>query len=261
MTRSSQSMPSSTIGQPRGSLSYRAAAIAAVLLSLQLGCKGRDQSATDNRQLQLGVMDLKPAGKASCERPLIDNFEDGDTQVELFDGRGGYWYTFKDKNGTTLLPDPLAPASGGPGDSKQAIHISGRTGQHVETFAGMGLQFSESQLPYDLSAASGICFRAKGVGVARVQLPDVDTFPEGGRCKKCYNSFGRDFEVTSDWQDLCFSFNELSQKRGWGEPAPALVAERVFGVQWQVSRHDMDYDIWIDDIRLSCDSAAPAAVR
>ena len=42
---------------------------------------------------------------------LIDDGEDGNNQNMPNDNRGGYWYTFRDKKGTTI--DPVAGEDGG----------------------------------------------------------------------------------------------------------------------------------------------------
>jgi hypothetical protein len=229
-------------------------------LLLVFGCHSKEK-ASEQTALTPNArsFDLKAVGKASCERPVIDDFEDNDTDISIFDDRSGSWYTYKDKNGTTLSPDPLALTNEGAQGSKQGIRIFGKTGQDVDTFAGLGVPLSDTLMPYDLSGVSGICFRAKGAGTARVMLPDVNTFPQGGRCKSCYNSFGKDFQLTPDWQELCFRFEKMAQKRGWGEPAPALASDKVFGIQFQIYKHDLSYDLWLDDIRLSCDPSTQAA--
>ena len=42
---------------------------------------------------------------------LIDDGEDGNNQNNNADNRGGYWYTFRDKKGTTI--EPVAGEDGG----------------------------------------------------------------------------------------------------------------------------------------------------
>ena len=43
---------------------------------------------------------------------LLDDGEDGNNQNMPNDNRGGYWYTFRDKKGTTI--EPVAGEDGGP---------------------------------------------------------------------------------------------------------------------------------------------------
>jgi hypothetical protein len=194
------------------------------------------------------------AGAASCANPQLDDLEDGDNRGAMVDARGGYWYTFKDSLGTTLSPEgDFKPADGGAKSSAHAAHISGKLAASGTVYVGMGFNLADPMAPYDLSKASGICFDAKGSGPARVKLPDIDTAPEGHVCKTCYNDFGADFELPADWKEQCFKFSELKQQPGWGEPHPALSTGKVFSVQWQVAKPGVDYDLWIDNVRLTCE--------
>jgi len=193
------------------------------------------------------------AGAASCANPQLDDLEDGDSRSATVDARGGHWFTFKDSTGTTLSPDgAFQPADSG-SKSAHAAHISGKLGASGVVYAGVGFHLTDPTAPYDLSKASGICFDTKGSGSARVKLPDIDTAPEGKICKSCYNDFGADFALPADWKEQCFKFSELTQQPGWGEPHPALSTSKVFTVQWQVATSGADYDLWLDNIRLTCD--------
>src|SRR5262245_21972624 len=55
----------------------------------------------------IGNTGLKECGAEG----LIDDGEDGNNQNLPNDNRGGYWYTFRDKKGTTV--DPVAGEDGG----------------------------------------------------------------------------------------------------------------------------------------------------
>lgn len=194
------------------------------------------------------------AGSATCEQPLLDDLEDGNNQGLVVDNRGGYWFSFKDNAGSTLTPEGnFMPAAGGADGSKHAAHIAGKTGSAGVVYTGMGFNLSNPMAPYDLSGAKGICFKAKGTGSARVKVPDVNTTPEGGVCKTCYNDFGADFQLTPDWTEHCFAFADMKQQPGWGEPHPALTQTKAFSIQWQVSTPNAEYDVWVDDVRLMCE--------
>jgi hypothetical protein len=193
------------------------------------------------------------AGAASCANLKLDDLESGDNRSASVDGRGGYWFSFKDATGTTLSPDgTFRPADAG-AKSAHAAHINGKLGATGVVYAGVGFNLAEPAAPYDLSKASGICFDTKGSGSARLKLPDINTVPEGHVCKTCYNDFGADFELPADWKEQCFKFSELKQQSGWGEPHPALSTSQVFSVQWQVSKAGANYDLWVDNVRLVCD--------
>lgn len=195
-------------------------------------------------------------GKATCGAPLLDDLEDGDGRSVVTDNRGGYWYTYKDSAGSTVDPQgSFSPAAGGANGSKFSAHMHGKTGESGIVYVGLGFNLTDPMAPYDLSAAKGFCFQAKGKGPLRVKLPDVNTAPEGGQCKQCYNDFGVEFALTEDWKEYCFDFAQLKQQAGWGEPKPALSADHAFSIQWQVSANATEFDLSVDDIRLVCADA------
>lgn len=193
------------------------------------------------------------AGKATCANPALDDLEDNDGRSIVVDDRGGYWYTYKDSGGTTVEPQgSFVPASGGANDSKAAANMHGKTADSGIVYAGLGFNLTDPMQPYDLSAATGFCFHAKGKGSVRVKLPDVYTAPEGQQCTQCYNDFGAEFVLTDAWTEYCFDFSKLAQQQGWGERKPALTTDRVFAIQWQVSNPGAEFDVWVDDVRLTC---------
>ena len=195
-----------------------------------------------------------PVGAATCTNAVLEDLEDGDAKSTDADGRGGYWFTYKDSAGSTVAPEgQFAPASGGANGSKSAAHMSGKTGSGGTVYVGMGFNLADPMAPYDLSKAKAVCFSAKGKGSARVKLPDLNTIPEGGVCKSCYNDFGADFALTDDWKEHCFEFSALKQQSGWGEPKPAPALDHVYQMQWQISSPGIDYDLWVDEIKLKCE--------
>ena len=201
------------------------------------------------KPLKLGAQ-----GKASCKNLLLDDAEAEGTGIPAVDGRGGYWYTYADRSGSTVAPnDPYRHASNGAKGSKASAHVRGKLADDKIAYAGMGFHLAKSQMPYDLSSASGICFMARGNGPVRVTLSDVNTVPEGGVCKNCYNSFGKDFELTAEWKEYCFKFGQLAQSASWGDQMKAVAQDAVFGISWSAMKHGADYELWVDDIRLSCD--------
>lgn len=194
-------------------------------------------------------------GKAVCTTPALDDLEDGDGRSIVTNDRGGYWYTYKDNTGSTVVPQgSFAPADGG-FNSPKAANMSGKTAPSGIVYVGLGFNLTDPMAPYDLSAAKGFCFQAKGKGPLRVKLPDVYTAPEGEQCKQCYNDFGAELSLTEEWKEYCFEFTQLKQQSGWGEPRPALTTDHVFSIQWQVGTPNVDFDVWVDDVRLMCDTA------
>src|SRR5262245_20430963 len=78
-----------------------------------------------------GIVGAAPLAKcATGTKPapggMIDDFEDGNTQLLAAGDRDGYWYTAKDDAGSTIEPRPLKPDAGGVNGGK-ALHLWGQT--------------------------------------------------------------------------------------------------------------------------------------
>ncbi len=194
--------------------------------------------------------------------PMLDDLEDGTGQIILADSRAGYWYTYKDEGSTIEPENPFQPTEGGANGSKFAARMKGTIGDSVQyPFAGMGFLFLDPKGAYDVSSCEGIKFLAKkgpeGDAVnMRLKVGDVNTVPEGGMCKQCYNDFGRDVLLTDEWTEIRAPFFEMKQEPYWGEPQPGLVATHVYQVQFQVVSRGT-FDVWVDDVSLfGCKSSA-----
>ncbi len=192
---------------------------------------------------------------------LIDNFEDGNNQVSLLDGRNGPLYTYADTAGSTITPaagSTFAPATGGNGGSARAAHFSGTLAGGSSVFAGFGADFLAPKALYNGSKYTGISFFAKkGSSTAgsavRVKVPDRNTDPTGGVCTSCFNDFGSDLTLTTTWTKFTIPFSSMIQLAGWGAPRPAHVDPTgILSVQFQVTAPGAAYDIWIDDLTFTC---------
>jgi len=203
-----------------------------------------------------------PAGKACGGDGLLDDGEDVNNQIAVQKGRGGYWYTFVDKAGSTITPaageagGTFAMSPGGANGSVNAARMTGKIGGSGTVFAGMGFNYVDSKGPFDVSAYKGISFWAKkgenSTGSIRVKLPDSNTDPQGKVCTECFNDFGMDIELTTTWTRYVVLFASAQQGVGWGNPRPpAHDPTKAFGVQWQVNSPGADYEIWIDDIQFT----------
>ena len=191
---------------------------------------------------------------SECASGAIDDFEDNNSQILPHDGRGGYWYTYSDNVGTTVTPeDEFVPSAGGAAGSAKAARISGKTGDRKNVWAGVAFPFTNPKGPYDASKYKGISFWArrgdKSTSNVYLRVPDVNTTPDGGVCKDCFNDFGANVELTPSWRKYTFSFDMLKQERGWGEPRPHIVASKIYELQWQIKTRNVDFDVWIDDVR------------
>jgi endoglucanase len=158
--------------------------------------------------------------------------------------------------------NPFKPTEGGANGSKFAARMKGTIGDTIQyPFAGMGFLFVDTKGAYDVSSCEGIKFFAKkgdeGETVnMRLKVGDVNTVPEGGVCKECYNDFGRDILLTNEWSEITAPFFEMKQEPYWGESQPGLVKTHVYQVQFQVVARGT-FDVWVDDVSLTGCKAQP----
>jgi endoglucanase len=185
---------------------------------------------------------------------LIDDGEDGDNRVLVRDGRGGYWFTSLDAEGSTIEPGgnfKMSPP--GRNGSKYAARMRGRAAASGwSVYALMAFNIADPTGPYDASKYAGISFWAKGPGHIRLKVPDAYTAPGGGKCKDCYNDFGIELALTPQWERYTIPFAWLTQQPGWGDPRPEVAVKELYGVQWQFGTRGRDFDVSVDDIAFFC---------
>lgn len=220
--------------------------------SLTSGCIGVPES----RVGADGAPDLVrycPNGTKVAPDGLLDDFEDGNTQLDATDSRGGYWWKSADAAGSVIGPDDFKPVPRGP-DGSLAIHAFGKTafgGGDNNWGAQFGANF-RSGLAYDASKYVGIRFRARiGAGTTpnvRFKIGDINTHPDLGVCKQCYNHFGRNMTFTTDWREYEVFFASLEQKPYWGDPRPpSITPSKLYSFDFAIEP-GATFDIWIDDI-------------
>jgi endoglucanase len=194
---------------------------------------------------------------------MIDDGEDGNNQNLPVGNRGGYWYTFKDKGTTTVEPTAgeeggtFAMSEGGHG-SQYAARFHGKIGTGAIVFSGMGMNFVDPKDQYDASKFGGVSFWAKrgenSTGKVRLKVPDVNTDPDGGVCTECFNDFGIDMNLTTDWKQFIVPWKSMKQMPGWGAPLKKHITQaKIYGLQWQVNVPNAAYDIYIDDLKFVCE--------
>jgi endoglucanase len=195
---------------------------------------------------------------------MIDDGEDGNNQNLPVENRGGYWYTFIDKTGsTTVTPmageqgGTFAMTEGGANGSKFAANFKGKIGTGAIVFSGMGVNFVDPKDKYDASKYAGIAFFAKrgqdSTGKVRLKVPDMNTDPDGAVCTECFNDFGGEVNLTTEWRKYIFPFKKMSQEPDWGAPRKAhITPSTIYGIQFQVKVPNANYDIWVDDLQFLC---------
>jgi hypothetical protein len=216
--------------------------LAALLLTVS-GC------ITSPTGAYLNAEEAKTVQYQPCPNGMIEDLEDGNVQIKKLEGRGDYWFTSVDAEGTAINAKDEIPEAGGPQASKFAAHMRGKLASSgPSVYAVMGFNITESRRPYDASKAEAIRFWGKGPGVVRFKTPDINTAPAGDRCKDCYNDFGVDIYLSETWTRYTVPFAKLKQQPGWGDRAPSVAKDALFAIQWQVSKKGAPFDLWIDDV-------------
>jgi hypothetical protein len=186
----------------------------------------------------------KMSAKATGTPPVIDDFEDGNADVAMADGRVGGWYLATDATGTTTPAAGAAmPADGGmPG---KALHVTG------SGLTGWGASLAASVTPpdgcYDASMFTGITVSLKGTGSVFVSVltAAVRGAPEGMR-----NHFKKQVTLTGEWQTVTINFSELTQPGGWGLIVP-FDATKIYGIDFgpvTAPPAPTAFDFWIDNL-------------
>ena len=189
----------------------------------------------------------------------LDDLEDGNNQVTKTGGRDGYWWSAKDPKGSTLDMQVMEPGAGG---SELAMHVTGKTvpGKPEDDSWGvlLGMNLVTQGLFYDASKYAGVAFKAK-VGpdsshAVRLKIADVNTHKDAGVCTACWNHFGKDLTIGTEWKEYRVSFSGAEQEPGWGVPRPAAVTpSKLVALNWGIGPGN-SYDLWIDDVTfLECE--------
>ncbi len=244
--------------EPSSKWIFPALALMAMSVPMSAGC---DAGPAGPGAVSQAAATLKSCGPEG----LIDDAEDNNNRVAVVSGRGGYWYTYTDKLGSTIVPaagGTFSMSAGGANGSKYAANMKGKIAGSDQPplylSVGMGLGFTDPRNAFDASKYKGIAFWAKkgpgSTGKVRLKVPDVNTDPQGKVCTDaCFNDFGADLNLSDTWTRYTFAWSDLSQLQGWGSPSPPAITEaKLYGIQFQVNDPAADYDIWVDDLEFLC---------
>jgi poly(3-hydroxybutyrate) depolymerase len=180
--------------------------------------------------------------------PALDDFDDGDLLLRPAEQRVGHWYSFTDETpGCAKLAVEKV-------DSSSALHFTGGGFSKWGAGFGVSLAWSVAQsglCSYDLSAYSGVRFRARGNATLRMNIPSrASAFKStGGECpdsEGCYDQQGRNVELSADFREFEISFCSLAQ-RGFGSPLGALDRTQTTSLNFLVQNKN-NFDVWLDDI-------------
>jgi hypothetical protein len=186
--------------------------------------------------------------------PLLDDFEDGDSQVLLVAGRNGAWFAAND--GTALqTPDPhvdtlpalLTPPNGA---SLRALHTSGAGFTVWGALVGANFVVSgTTAMPYSISAYQGLSFSAKvgKVGCVKQVRVSIRNYDTVYGCTGCGDHFGATATLGDTFQTIFVPFSSLKQQ-GWGRPLVASFdSERTYAVTFTWAAFQT-FDVWIDNL-------------
>jgi len=199
----------------------------------------------------------------------MEDGEDGDN-TNLF---GGYWYTYQDGTGASVVPVPetagggtFAMTAGGYNGSAYAANFNGTVGPITAAnndypSIGMGSQLnSMAGAPpegtgqvTDISACTGVRFYAKGNNKQyHIKIPYTDA---ADTSLTGYNDYRYDFTAPSTWTLVDVPFALFAQATGWGTAVPqATVLANAKAMQFQTSFNataaegTTAADLWIDDL-------------
>ena len=206
------------------------------------------------------------SGKAvPAQDGLIEDFEDDDGQIVKLDGRDGYWWKNADKEGAKFTDPPdgsaIKFADDGAGGSVKSLHVAGVTAKGSDQAYGVeiGTNFISTKASlYDGSKYVGVSFMAKvgpkSVKKVRFNMGDVNTHPDLGSCKSCWNHFSKDVELSTEWKEYQVSFKEMQQRAGWGEPRPKSISPKeLYTVTFAFEGSGGEFELFVDNIQfLEC---------
>ncbi len=238
---------------------WRRATVLASVFIANAGCVGvsanRDKVGANG--VPVPQLHNCPAGVVAAEDGLIDDFEDGNTRIAGKAGRGGYWFKSADPKGSAFEPDEIQMIDGGNDHPGKVLHVSGTTSSAQDAWGVLvGANFT-TEKTYDASRYVGISFRAK-VGKdaspsVRFKIGDINTHPDMGVCTSCWNHFGKDLNLTNEWQQYQVLFTVARQEPYWGNPKPdSITPAALYSFDFTI-KPGQKFDLWIDDIEfLAC---------
>jgi hypothetical protein len=231
--------------------------LSGLLLLLNGGCIGVSQKRSAGNGVVGGnIADLNVCrtGVRHADDGAIDDFEDGNSQVNLEGGRDGYWWPEKDDVGSTVEPAPFSPGDKGADGSEMSLNAHGTTlSVNGAWGAGFGFNFV-GKGSYDASKYVGIAFKARvkeGTNrQVRVNIGDINTHKDGNICSTCWNHFGKTLSLTPDWKEYRILFTDTRQEEFWGNPRPpAITPSRLYTVEFKIGI-GQTFDISVDDLYL-----------
>jgi hypothetical protein len=193
-------------------------------------------------------VDCTPAVAAGT-LPIIDDFEDGDSQIIVGEGRDGHWQIIRDNSiDGQLSSDEPIPESGGPDQSSHAMHLAGSN--FSEWGAGYSVELRAGSLPYIASVYAGLRFWARGEPSLRVILLQQNlatghacaTCPENG--SDCGNFYGKQITLTDTWTQYTIPWSDLTQATAG---TTAFAPNQLMLLKFEAPAAE-SFEFWLDDV-------------
>ena len=188
--------------------------------------------------------------EASGTSPLIDDFEDGNSQSRVSDGRDGDWHIVRDNSeaGQLSMSDPPVPESGGVGESTKAMHLSGSN--FTEWGAGLALELRREQLPYDASNQLGLQFWARGAGPLHLIFVQQN-LATGHACATCGQGqsdcgqfYGTQVNLSDQWTKYTVPWSLLTQAT---VGTTAFSPDQLMLIKFEAPPAE-SFEFWLDDV-------------
>jgi imidazolonepropionase-like amidohydrolase len=172
----------------------------------------------------------RPAGAGAAVTPgMVSDFESGAADARF----GGGWVVTTDAMQGGASTGTLDVAEGGAGGTGKALRVRGVVAAGANPWSGaMFFPAAQPMQPADLSATTGLRFRAKGDGRTYAVL----VFTRRGGMMPAFRSF----TAGPEWQTHTFAWSDF----GGGTGAD------VTAVAWTASAPAGDYELWLDQVEL-----------
>lgn len=193
---------------------------------------------------------------------LVDDFDDGDSQIPEVGGRDGQWFSLNDGSGGFQSPgisgwNGLIMKPVNEDEENRALHYIGA--DFTGTGKGDGWHLFGTQLaagtPYDLSAFDGISFWVRtdceipAAEQAALRVAISDSQSEGSAGAVDHSGTSIDMELSTEWKQLKLPFDNFTRRFG-----SSAIFEQEGGITIYFSPStEGTLDIWIDDLVLYSD--------
>jgi hypothetical protein len=232
------------------------------------GCE-RKAPTPERRASANAALGAAPSGACEGARAaplaaLIDDFEDGDSELDGAAARVGVWWIATDATAGSVHPPREHVLPELSDDGRRALHFVARGFTDWGAVLGLNIRWPgpRGECPFDASRYAGLWLRAKGASSLPVSVTTPKTLPEeeGGTCRsKCFDHYTRVVQLTPEWTRYEIRWEELSQE-GWGTAAP-LDLEHMTGVTFDPMPPDLPLDLWLDEIGLLLRDAPEATAK